>query len=199
VETVVKAFMDHFAVVLRLATDVLFQERGRSYWKMNISLLNEKRFCETIKVRLAVWQRRKHHYPSVVMWWTRYVKDKIKQLFASEGAERKRDLTRLENFYHEAMNTAIRDVEDIQTLHNGLEVLKGKIKRLHYGSNHRLFLGAKEQEKHNEEQPIFFHLVKKWKRQQPRHIVLVLDEEGNECTSAREMLRTFTKHLRRKC
>jgi hypothetical protein len=113
---------------------------------MNISLLNDKSFCETLKERRAEWQRHKHHYPSVVLWWTRYVKGKIKQLFASEGAERKRDLTRLENFYYEAIYTVIRDVEEIQTLHDALEVLKGKIKRLHYGPNQRLFLGAEEQE-----------------------------------------------------
>jgi endonuclease/exonuclease/phosphatase family metal-dependent hydrolase len=53
VKTVVTTFTDHFAVVLRLATDVLFQERGRSYWKLNISLLNEKSFCDTLKERWA--------------------------------------------------------------------------------------------------------------------------------------------------
>jgi hypothetical protein len=81
------------------------------------------------------------------MWRTRYVKGKIKQIFASEGAERKTDLTRLENFYYDAMYMAIRDVEHIQTLHDALEVLKGKIKGLYYGPNQRLFLGAEEQKK----------------------------------------------------
>jgi hypothetical protein len=132
------------------------------------------------------------------MWWTRYVKGKIKQLFASEGAERKRDLTRLENFYYDAMYMAICDVENIQTLHDALEDLKGKIKRLHYRPNQRLFLGAEEQVKQNEEQPTLFHMLKKWKRDQTRHIGLVRHDEGNECTSARDTLRTFTEHLRRK-
>jgi hypothetical protein len=92
----------------------------------------------------------------------------------------------------------IRDVENIRTLHDALEVLKGKIKRLRYGPNQRLFLGAEDKRKQNEEQPTLFHLVKKWKWQQARHIGLVRNDEGNECASAREMLRTFTEHLRRK-
>jgi hypothetical protein len=76
-----------------------------------------------------------------------------------------------------------------------MEVLKDKIKRLHYGPNKRLILGAVEQEKQNEEQTTLFHLVK---RQQACHVGRVRDGEGNECTSAREMMRTFTEHLRRK-
>jgi hypothetical protein len=39
--------------------------------------------------------------------------------------------------------------------------------------------------------------LKKWKRQQARHIGLVRDDGRNDCTLAREILRTFTEHLRR--
>jgi hypothetical protein len=41
VETVVSAFTDHLSVVLRLSLDIPLARRGRRFWKMNISLLEE--------------------------------------------------------------------------------------------------------------------------------------------------------------
>ena len=38
-ETVVAAFTDHLAVILRMALDVDVIRRGRSYWKMNAELM----------------------------------------------------------------------------------------------------------------------------------------------------------------
>jgi hypothetical protein len=49
VETVATAFKDQFVVVIRLAKDVPLLERGRGYWKMNISLPNDKDFCEVLR------------------------------------------------------------------------------------------------------------------------------------------------------
>jgi hypothetical protein len=77
VETVATAFTDHFAVVVRLATDVSILERRRSYWKMNISLLYDKSFREILQERWTKWQAHKRYYPNAVMWWTRYVKAQI--------------------------------------------------------------------------------------------------------------------------
>jgi hypothetical protein len=66
VETVATGFTDHFAVV-RLATDVPILERGRSYWKMNISLLYDKSFLEILQERWIKWQAHKRHYPNAVV------------------------------------------------------------------------------------------------------------------------------------
>jgi hypothetical protein len=82
VETVLAAFTDHLAVVLRLAMDVLFQERGRGYWRKNVSLLLDKGFYTELARRWKDWTRYKRYYPNIVLWCTWFVKTKNKQLFA---------------------------------------------------------------------------------------------------------------------
>jgi hypothetical protein len=80
-ETVFAAFMDHKAVVLHLATNELFQERGRGYWRMNVSLLQEKDFKTELARKWMDWTRYKRYYSTIVLWWTRFVKTKIKRVF----------------------------------------------------------------------------------------------------------------------
>jgi len=44
IETVVAAFTDHLAIVLRLSIDAHFSSRGRGYWTINTSLLGQTSF-----------------------------------------------------------------------------------------------------------------------------------------------------------
>jgi hypothetical protein len=62
-----------FAVGIRLATEATILERERRDWKMNISRLNDKDFCEVLRQRWNKWQTHKHYYTNDVMW-TRCVK-----------------------------------------------------------------------------------------------------------------------------
>jgi hypothetical protein len=39
------------------------------------------------------------YYPNAVLWWERYVKRMVQQLFQRVGTECKRDWQNLENFY----------------------------------------------------------------------------------------------------
>jgi hypothetical protein len=48
-KVVATVFTDHFAVVIRLTTDVPIPERGRSYWKMNAFLLSATASAMTCK------------------------------------------------------------------------------------------------------------------------------------------------------
>jgi hypothetical protein len=109
IETLAVAFTDHNAVILRIALDLPIQHRGRGYWKMNSRLLQEKTFKNTLKTRWETWTRNKKYFPTSVMWWSRYVKRRIKITFIAECAERRRDRQQLENFYYEMMNDIIRD------------------------------------------------------------------------------------------
>jgi hypothetical protein len=45
-DTVATAFTDHLDVILRLTLDT---QRGKGYWRMNMSLLNEPAFQTTIQ------------------------------------------------------------------------------------------------------------------------------------------------------
>jgi hypothetical protein len=162
---------------------------------MKISLLNDRDFCEVLRERWNKWQTHKRYYPNAVMWWTRYVKAQIRKLFADEGAARRQDRKRMENYY-EATYVAIHDVTSADMLHVTSKDLKGKIIRLHYGPKQRLFLDSDEQDKQQDKPPTLYHLRRQRKRQQSRHICKVQDGDGNIYRSSRDNLKVFTEHLK---
>ena len=81
VETIATAFTDHFAVILRLAIDAPLPLTGRGYWKMNVSLLQDSTFMGVVETQWARWQQHKRFYPNTVMWWGRYAKRIMRQIF----------------------------------------------------------------------------------------------------------------------
>jgi hypothetical protein len=183
--------MGHMVIVFRLATNELFQERGRGYWRMNVSLLQEKYFKTELARKWMDWTRYKLYYSTIVLWWTRFLETKIKRVFTLEGARQKQEVKCMENFCYEAMYAATRDIDDTRTLHAAHGTLKAKIVNLHQGQNQRYFLGTTEGEQQDKEQPMLFNLIRKWKRQKQHHVETVRDEQGNLCTSTAEKLRVF--------
>jgi hypothetical protein len=88
VETMATAFSEHHAVILRLPIETPFPLRGRSYWKMNISYLNENNWMEEFQTHWTHWQKHKR----------RYVKTMLNKHFMNTGTNRRRDRQKLENF-----------------------------------------------------------------------------------------------------
>jgi len=63
VETIATAVTDHIVVVLPLAIATPLPLRGRGYWKMNVSLLQDAKFMSAIKTQWTRWQQHKGFYP----------------------------------------------------------------------------------------------------------------------------------------
>ena len=198
IETVATAFTDHLAVVIRLATDMPPSDRGRSFWKMNVSLLADGGFGETIHTQWKMWQGHKKNYPTVVLWWARYVKGQIKRAFTHKGAEQRRERSNTENFYYEAMYAAIRGGVVTAKIHETLKGLKAKILRLYNVPNQRFFLGSEVHDHLAGEQPSLYHVLKQRRRKQRSHIDRIRDGEGIEHTTSREILKVFTDELGKK-
>ena len=74
VGTVAAAFSDHFAVLRRLKLDGTRLMHKDRVWRVNITLLEESTFQETIKEQWKKWQKYLRSYPNKVEWWDRYVK-----------------------------------------------------------------------------------------------------------------------------
>jgi hypothetical protein len=57
VERGLAAFTDHLAGVLRIALEVTPVWHGRSYWKMNTTLLGDKNFQKQMRKKWAEWAK----------------------------------------------------------------------------------------------------------------------------------------------
>jgi hypothetical protein len=82
--------------------------RGRSYRKMNTTLLRDKRFQEQLWQYWADWTKQVKHYHTSVLWWEMVAKVHIKRLFIREGTERRREEKQMENFYYASLYDAVK-------------------------------------------------------------------------------------------
>ena len=94
-------YSDHSAVTLSFQVPNT-NLPGPSYWKLNVSILDEREYRARITALWRQWQTRRHEYDSIQMWWdlgkikirdetTRYCKARAR----GERSERHSALTKL--------------------------------------------------------------------------------------------------------
>jgi endonuclease/exonuclease/phosphatase family metal-dependent hydrolase len=198
IETIPAAFSDHNAVTIRIATDKPPPTRGRGYWKMNTTLLQEKTFRNKLAEEWANWKTKMKYYQTTAMWWTRCVKQRIKILFTMEGAERQKERRNMESFYYAAINEILRDGKIGQPKITKLKELKAKIIRLQSKEQQKRLLDIGEADRYHVEKPSIYHLMKTRQRQKKRNITSITDENGNKHDTNATITRTFANHLRKK-
>jgi hypothetical protein len=95
----------------------------------------------------------------------------MRQIYIQEGTSRRRDRQTLENFYSEAIYTALQEDNLRDATFLKLK-LKAMILRLYHEPHHHLFLDNDEQNKMEDEEPSLHHLLKRHNRQQSRMVKL---------------------------
>jgi exonuclease III len=197
-ETRVAAFTDHLAVVLRIVLDITTVRRGRSYWKMNTALLQDDHFLQQLRLRWTDWYRRAKYYPTLVMWWERAVKTLIKKFFIYEGTVIRREAIQMENFYYACLYDILRRPSPHEVKRTKLNQLKAKIIKLH---NTKLQQGQPELRSPDfiqEERMSLYQMIKRREQRKKRDIVTVHDGDQGEITTATNILRVFSEHIRMK-
>ena len=129
-ETIAAAFTDHPAVILRVSLSASCTTRGKVYWRMNPTCLDDQNLLQNFQQHWEMWRKMANHYPSRVMWWCRLVRRRIRLLFSRAGAERCREREVVENLYYGVMYDVLRDVRDISEQSFALKSIKAKIIRL---------------------------------------------------------------------
>jgi exonuclease III len=108
IATVADAFSDHLAVLFRLSRCTTVIRRGRGMWKLNRDILTSEHVMETLQQQWRRWKQQQHWYPNITLWWVRYFKKRIRQIFQSMEADLGRDFRRPEDFYYECIQDLVR-------------------------------------------------------------------------------------------
>jgi hypothetical protein len=113
-----------------MAFSVISMLPGRDFWRMNMVLPREEVFLRQLTQRWTEWKILTKYYPHVVLWWERVAKVRLKGLFIRDGTERRREFTKLENYYaylYEALQHPLQHAERKVTIN----CLQDKIVLLH--------------------------------------------------------------------
>ena len=146
IESILAAFTDHMAVILRVGTEDPIMLKGRGYWRMNTLLLRDNVIKKNLETKWKEWGSHQTFYPNNVTWWIRYVKLMLKRYFQCEGAERRRERRALENFYYAAMYDTLDKPMETERKAVLLKRLKAKITNLHYKEGQKLAINMEENE-----------------------------------------------------
>jgi hypothetical protein len=178
VSTVVAAFTDHLAIVLRMASSDPLPKRGRGYWRVNTSILGEGSFRRLLPCKWDTWRSHRKYYPTALLWWERYVKRMLRQTFVWEGAARRRDRRSLENFYYEGIYALLQTPADHAAKAAKFKQFKAKITRLHHEEQICLFLSNDDRDMLEGENPSNYHLLKTRKRHESKTVHTLHNENG---------------------
>ena len=133
-KTVPLSFTDHSAVLLDFKLENLI-EFGKSYWKLNCSLLKEIAIKEDFKVLWLQIVEQKKNYASILEWWEFLAKVRVKEFYIKVGAFKKRMRygmlnmleNRLRSLYEAAYSTGAPDFEEINSIKARIEHIKDEL------------------------------------------------------------------------
>ena len=170
IETVLAAFTDHLAVILRITLDASTIRRGTGYWKMNIALAQNISLQEKLRQQWIRWKQQRKYFPNIVMWWERVVKKQIRLLlFIREGTETQRDAREMENFYHACLYDLLQMPEQHEERTAKINHLNAKLVNL-FNTRARGMMEVPPPDLYEDELMSLFHLIKRRQRQDQRTI-----------------------------
>jgi len=152
--------------------------RRSTIWRMNITLLEETTFRDTIMVLRSKWKKVVNSCPNKVLWWDKYVKNMLRRSFQCEGAARNRDRKDLEDFYYVAIFQAIRNSTTTENTARTLRRMKEKILRLNRRYTRGLLMDMTEKDRIHGEDVTTYQYIRSRKRQMARTIKHAIGENG---------------------
>ena len=128
------SFSDHSAVFTTIKVDRDF-EVGKSYWKLNVSLLEIENIEEDFEELWGYITKFKHKYENVNQWWELCGKVNIQKFFKQKGKEQsmfKQGLIKyleikLHRKYKEMHTTGTLDMNEVKRLKEKINNIKDQI------------------------------------------------------------------------
>ena len=134
VKTIHVNFSDHSCIWTELDLKG-FPKRGKSYWKLNVALLNDVNIKESFKTEWVNICSKKKKFNCINDWWDLYAKKQIKLFFIKKGkqmSEKKYGLIQylefcLNNLYCQMNTNNILQYEEVKILKDRIDELKNDI------------------------------------------------------------------------
>ena len=105
-------FSDHNPVYAEFQV-IMSKDRGKGYWKYNVSLNSNERFVKDLRFHYRLWSTLKPGYESLLEWWDD-IKSRIKHLSIRHGVriarERRQRLKELQSRFNRSCDDEIESI-----------------------------------------------------------------------------------------
>ena len=120
------------------------RKHGKGYWKYNVSLNNNKEFCNELRFYYSLWSTLKKGFDSITDWWEN-IKVKIRQLAVRHGArvaiEKRKKLA---EFQSSCSSSNIEEMDNIIRAESRGALIRARVKVLEEGEKPTAFFFRQE-------------------------------------------------------
>ena len=133
-KTLAISFSDHSCFMCDVKLDNVLQI-GKSYWKLNISLLEDLAVKEDFKNQWVELKRERCNYESILEWWEELAKKKVKEFYIRVGSMKKKMRynmlnvleSRLRSLHETAHVTGNPDMIEIKRIKCRIETIRDEL------------------------------------------------------------------------
>ena len=164
---------------------------------MDSTVITQNACTEKLRILCEHLRRQKEYFAESSMYWDRFCKRKIRQLFEREQAERRREHRMMENHVYECLYDVLQRHDSSEEKLRVLHHLKAQIVRIRSIRLQKILPDNSYSYRPDGRKPTIYHVLQTKRRGAERTIYRLRDEEGQMHTTPTGIARTLTNFLRK--
>ncbi|KAJ4437704.1 hypothetical protein ANN_17849 [Periplaneta americana] len=189
-------FSDHDCVRLSTITETIPSLYGRSYWKLNNSLIQRHDVKQNFNDHFENIKRRVQNSPlSIMQKWIRIIKPGIKSFYQTAGYLRAQESRATLQFYYQMLNELYSRHKTEGNKWEEIRQVKRTICTLQEKTMYEVVIRSKVPTINEDEKCALYHLVKEKQKQHVKFIRNLQTAAGKTLNTNNECITEFEKHF----
>lgn len=189
------SFTDHAAFICTINMAKQGTYRARSYWKLNVSHLNDAECRERFYKTWQECENKFTSYDSALTWWIKCAKPKIRKMFIDYSKEKSFWFKQTTEFYFQCLRDLYKPNQSVIDNYVAIKRIKSKILALKRKQLDGFQIRARTQAAAPHEETSIFHVMRERKRAQRKIFTELKGSDGSVLTTQRDIKETIYSHL----
>ncbi|KAJ4440715.1 hypothetical protein ANN_08863 [Periplaneta americana] len=190
IQVIPTPFSDHDCVCLSMQTDTQLPLFGKSYWKLNDSLLFIPEYRDQFVQYFETLNRRVRNSKFNIMEkWMKIIKPGFKSFYQAAGIQRAQETRATLNFYYQILAELYETQKPEGNKWKDIVETKLKICEIHKKLMHGVMVRARVPTIHEEERCALYHLVKEKRKSRTKYIEQLRTAEGKIANTSKECIK----------
>lgn len=195
VETIPAIFSDHSAVIACINLTPQPCRRFRSQWNLNTSLLQDSDLEDALTDAWHLCLRSIANFPSVMEWWVRRAKPKLRKVLISFSIERKKQVKDTMEFYYSVLRDLYNQEDAVTARLKDIKKIKAKLISLKRQELEGLKIKSKVKSVSDEESAALYHLMKHARNRRKTFMEEIKCEDGRIITMQKDIVNEIHRYF----
>lgn len=187
-------FSDHSGMLACINLTAQPTRMFKNQWHLNASILHEQELQDEITEVWATCLRSSDRHPTVLDWWTKTAKPKLRRVLIRYSAERSRNLRQTIEFYYKVLRDLYEQANASPTRIQDIKKVKAKLLTLKKQQLEGLKIRSKAKSASEDETTSLYHLVHNAKNRRRTFISEIQGANGTMITRQRDIMDEVIKY-----